>query len=71
MQNPEDEFMEYSIALFIHIDIESGRCKEAEDSFDRVCKEYKWKSKEQKTEAKEEHNRIWNKYKNKISNNGK
>lgn len=71
MENNEEEFMEYSPAILIQMGIEIGIYKDAEDAFDIVSKRYKWESKEQKAECKEELMRSWNKYKNQISKNGK
>lgn len=71
MENNEDEFMDYFLAVFIQMSIESGIYKDAEDGFETFAKKYNWESKQEEAEAKEEHMRIWNKYKNKISKNGK
>jgi len=71
MENNEDEFMDYIVAILIQMGIESGIYKDAEDSFETFAKKYNWESKQQEAESKEEHIRIWNKYKNKISKNGK
>ena len=67
----EEEFMEYSPAILIQMGIERGIYKDAEDAFETFAKKYNWESKQEQAEAKEEHIRIWNKYKNKISKNGK